>query len=155
MSHDSHPGGSNSGAHFSPLIQLLKRNRNVVARFLADHHRQPRSTPNADDLAGFAPTADPRPDLEEDSHLWQQVLEVASELNPDIHAVLHGFRCMGCRLVNTEAGLRMEPRIDDGESPQRYGFDSEADYQRERSRWLIPVTDEVVEIFRQAKEPSS
>jgi len=44
---------------------------------------------------------DPRPDLEHDSPLWNQVLE-ACERQPRLRGVLHGLRCGGATLARTE-----------------------------------------------------
>ena len=100
----------------------------------------------------FDPLADPRPDLDEDSHLWAKVLERARRSNQDVHGVLHGFRCMGARLLLSDAGLKMEPRVHDGENPQAYEFHSREQYLQLRRRWLLPMTDEVSAIFKSAAE---
>ncbi len=98
----------------------------------------------------FDPLADPRADLAEDSHLWSRVLMAARETNLHVHAVLHGFRCMGARLVFDCRGLRMESRTHGGEDPQVFEFGSREHYQQLRTRWLLPITDEVTAIFRTA-----
>ena len=60
----------------------------------------------------FNPLADPRPDLSEDATLWKIVLAEAYSTDRNLHAVLNGFRCLGCRLVETPKGINLEPGFD-------------------------------------------
>ena len=91
---------------------------------------------------------DPRPDLEEDSVLWQRVLEAARWQSTEVFMVLHGFRCEGTRLQMTARGLRMVPRIHAGETPRPSGFDSPEEYRETRQEWLVPLTPAIIGLFR-------
>jgi hypothetical protein len=57
---------------------------------------------------------DPRPDLKTDSLIWSQLLLGAKDKDPSLefYGIMHGFRCMGTRLVlMTEAPYRGEYRM--------------------------------------------
>jgi hypothetical protein len=57
---------------------------------------------------------DPRPDLQSDSKIWSQLLLSAKDMDQSLefYGIMHGFRCMGTRLVlMTEAPYRGEYRM--------------------------------------------
>jgi len=100
-----------------PLLHNLKQQKEQVLRLLED----------------------PRPDLKEDSHLWQQVLPRAKNINNFMHGALHGFRAAGCR-------LKIE-----GNSLQMYHSDhwkSKQEYNQDKIEYLIPHKEEIKNLFK-------
>jgi len=71
-------------------------------------------------------TADPRPDLGEDSALWACLLAWAYDEHPDLWGALHGFRCWGRRLVRRNGRVELTPGEDD------------PDYEADRETYLMP-----------------
>jgi len=59
------------------------------------------------------PCEDPRPDLEEDSALWERLLRMAYPVDGSsvrgLFWNLHGCRCGGARLVSRDGKLRIDP----------------------------------------------
>jgi len=97
-------------------------------------------------------SADPRPDLAEDSTLWSLVLSVACEINPQLAANLHGFRCIGTRLKrNKKWGLVMEPILPDAaeeitsDVTDRKDHD---DYKTLAQEYLRPYHKELLQLFK-------
>ena len=103
-------------------------------------------------------SADPRPDLTEDTVLWSIVLDVARETNPQLAANLHGFRCIGTRLKrNKKWGLVMEPILPDGKvgAGAAAGINSDVtdwqdrdDYKAMAQKYLRPYHKELLQLFR-------
>ena len=89
-------------------------------------------TPELDKL----PIVDPRPDLPEDSFIWEQLMNLAAS-DQQIGQLLFALRCHGMRLVrgNTSWVLRPEIRPD--------CFESLADYEELKAKWLIPHGQQV------------
>jgi hypothetical protein len=87
-------------------------------------------------------SADPRPDLTGDSALWTRLLRDASARDgADPHgafAVLHGLRCLGCRLVRDG---RSGVRIDRGEEI------GDTDYRTFKFVYLIPRKDAITALL--------
>lgn len=88
------------------------------------------------------PNRIPREDLTEDHHLWLVVLSSAKELwpdNPYVFTTLHGLRCCGARLQenDTATGLKLLP-----------GEISQAEWALNRSKYLDPIKNQIVELFR-------
>ena len=78
---------------------------------------------------------DPRPDLESDSALWQQLLRATltrdGEKSDGVYARLHACRCMGARLFRSAAGgYRIQP-------DERY-LDGAAGWAKDRAALLAP-----------------
>lgn len=91
---------------------------------------------------------DPRPDLAEDHASWVAVLAAALEFDPhpgteaSVHGLLHGLRCAGARLMETERDGRAFYRVDyrpvvaDGWSEDEL-----------RAAWLGPAREPIIEVF--------
>ncbi len=92
---------------------------------------------------------DPRPDLTEDTELWQEALRVAAYTDHSVYGVLHGARCIGGKLEHTEGELRLLPRYGD---PKITGIRGEEDWEEIRSRWLLPCKEQITSIFDTVKE---
>lgn len=93
--------------------------------------------------------ADPRPDLEDDHHLWVALLAEARRIDPapgterSLHGLLHGLRCGGCRLRWTDAGRL---RLDYSELLETW---EEAEL---REGWLIPQAAGITSAVRAVEE---
>ena len=85
---------------------------------------------------------DPRPDLKEDSHLWEIVLDIAERNYTEAYRILHGFRCGGARLKQGAHTIKMEARIGSD-----HLWQSKKEYMADRKRWLIPKRKILSEIF--------
>ena len=90
------------------------------------------------------PATDPRPDLAEDSALWVRFLELAEKQDPMLAGTLHGFRCLGTRLRQGRSGYVLRPEID----PIR-GWLSQAEYEKERDKWLMPHISTIKDLLKQ------
>ena len=86
---------------------------------------------------------DPRPDLEEDHHLWQSVLKLAEQRNKKLYWNLHGFRIAGCKLEVKGESLKMNPAIGDI-------WKDKSEYMKDRKQYLLPYKDLIVDIFQEA-----
>lgn len=99
-------------------------------------------------------SADPRPDLAEDSTLWSLVLSVACEINPQLAANLHGFRCIGTRLKrNKKWGLVMEPILPGKGAEAEINSDvtdwqNQEDYKAAAQEYLRPYHGELLQLFK-------
>jgi hypothetical protein len=81
-------------------------------------------------------TRDPRPDLDDDSPLWTELLQRAYILDGDddpvgVFGALHGMRCCGAELVETPRGLMLETG--------QVGVE----YKQLRKEWLLPHLDKI------------
>ncbi len=78
-------------------------------------------------------TADPRPELDDDSQLWPGLLSLAFDIDGDdsagLFGGLHGLRCCGARLVSANGRLRL--------TAGALG----AEYQALRRQYLVPNTE--------------
>lgn len=91
----------------------------------------------------FAPLPiyeDPRPDLAEDSHLWNELLCIAyafhpllPEKNAEFCGVLNGMRCGGTRLRQGKNGWVLRPDID---PTGRVAWVSQEEYEYFRDKYL-------------------
>lgn len=84
---------------------------------------------------------DPRPDLQEDHHLWNRLLTLSCSV-PDIKkatdlvGVLHGMRCGGTRLRKGQnGGYVLRPDIDPTGCT---AWESQQAYEEVRDRYLKP-----------------
>ena len=94
--------------------------------------------------------ADPRPDLAQDTALWEQVLEAAFQLDGDdpagLFGTLHGLRCCGARLVRPgRGGWKIQPGAD-------YLGGQEA-WEGDRAGWLLPRRVTVTRLLTGLREP--
>ena len=89
---------------------------------------------------------DPRQDLAdedpEESWFWAWLLADALGINNDLAITLHGFRCMGTRLVRTEKGFAMKPEVSER------GWQSAEEYQAARDKYLVPHQKQLVKLLK-------
>lgn len=86
-------------------------------------------------------TADPRPDLVEDSRLWKRLLALAYDADVNLCGALHGFRCCGTRITRRQDGRGW--RLHWGGASEG-GWRDEEDYNAAKARWLEPRRELVV-----------
>lgn len=97
--------------------------------------------------------SDPRPDLAEDTGLWSQVFTLAMAIdvkakrrgNPLLFGALHGMRCAGTRLVQSEKSgkLVFRPLVGPG------GWPSEAEYKQAAGLYLKPFDRDMKDLLEQ------
>ena len=90
----------------------------------------------------FDPLRDPRPDLEADSELWQELLAGCYEAENKsgyLTGILHGFRCGGCRLEysDSKGSYTIRPEVGG------HNWKSEQEYNDLRDSWLKPHADRI------------
>ncbi|MCF8001701.1 MAG: hypothetical protein K9K76_07600 [Halanaerobiales bacterium] len=85
---------------------------------------------------------DPRPDLKEDSQLWQKVLKTAEKIDKKAYYILHGFRCGGAKLKTENGEITMISR-----TGRKHLWQSKKEYMKDRKKWLIPLRKSISEIF--------
>ena len=89
---------------------------------------------------------DPRQDLAdedpEESWFWGWLLVDALAVNKELAITLHGFRCMGTRLVRTEKGFAMKPEVSER------AWLSQEEYQQARDKYLVPHQKQLVKVLR-------
>jgi len=88
---------------------------------------------------------DPRPDLAEDSHLWNELLRIAHTFHPldaeksaEFCAVLNGMRCGGTRIRPGKSGWVLRPDID---PTGRVAWGSQAEYDEMKEKYLARWLD--------------
>ena len=90
------------------------------------------------------PWEDPRPDLEDDHHLWQRLLKLCCNLPDDeqgleLCGVLNGLRCGGTRLVRGKSGgFILRPLID-----PRLGWENREEYEYIRDKFAKPHAETI------------
>ena len=91
-------------------------------------------------------TQDPRPDLVEDGALWCKLLSSAYEVDgtdpTGLAGVLHGLRCVGCRLAQEDGVVRLQ------------AGDNE-DYETDRATWLLPHAASLIGLLRTLAEEAT
>lgn len=89
---------------------------------------------------------DPRQDLAdedpEESWFWGWLLADALAVNKELAITLHGFRCMGTRLVRTEKGFAMKPEVSER------AWLSQEEYQQARDKYLVPHQKQLVKLLK-------
>ncbi len=73
---------------------------------------------------------DPRPDLSDDSWLWDWLLK---RLSGEEQILFHGFRCAGFRFRQRDGQVVMEPTVLPG-----IGFSTFEEYREFRESWMVP-----------------
>lgn len=87
---------------------------------------------------------DPRPDLAEDHRLWLAVLILAERIDKELHGVMHGLRCAGCRLEIVQG--RQGPHLKLDYRPALEDW-PEVELRRQ---WLDPRRERIRALFREA-----
>ncbi len=85
---------------------------------------------------------DPRPDLKKDNREWVWFLKYACELNPILAYTLHGFRCSGLRLIQTNSGYVMRPEFNKNSL-----WNSQGEYDKDKKQYLVGYTKEIIELL--------
>ncbi len=91
---------------------------------------------------------DPRPDLREDSRLWEQLLALAVEMDELLAEALFAIRWGGSRLVVINGHYAIRPQIGPG------CWLKKEDYEDVRDIWLAPKKEQVAELIRRLKAAS-
>jgi 2-keto-3-deoxy-galactonokinase len=86
---------------------------------------------------------DPRPDLSDDTELWQAVLEEAKKQDRQVYSNLHGFRCVGCRLQLENEQLKLLPGAAIGQH-----WKNKKEWKQDRREYLIPFKDTISAVFK-------
>lgn len=100
------------------------------------------------------PGEDPRPDLEADSGLWSELLQLAAGDADDPAGTfgrLLGCRACGGRLERRSGRWRLAPVLDPGE--RLSVWDSREAWDRDAAKWLKPRSREIVRLLRQLPGP--
>jgi hypothetical protein len=93
--------------------------------------------------------ADPRPELKEDSGLWEQLLALAVARDEGLAEALFALRWGGSRLVQINGQYAIRPQIGPG------CWLKKEDYEDVRDIWLAPYKEQVAELLRRLKVASS
>lgn len=80
---------------------------------------------------------DPRPDIEGDSKLWEELLNLKIAIECNISWILHGFRCQGTVLVKHNDSYVLRPLIGAA------GWRSVEEYKKYRDLYLTPHRDKI------------
>jgi hypothetical protein len=89
---------------------------------------------------------DPRPDLKEDSNLWDILLKIIAVKfgNCEFYWTMQGFRCMGLRiLLSSEETYILRPEID---QTGHIGFFPD-EYEPLRDKHLRPYIEKIEEVL--------
>jgi len=80
---------------------------------------------------------DPRPDLVEDSEIWFTLLNLAVVTKSEAEGPLHGFRCVGTRLMRIASGwmLHYQPGVTE--------FEDKTAFEKEYRQYFLPEDDAV------------
>jgi hypothetical protein len=129
---------------FKPSARLLAGWPEVFEKRLLPRDARSRydDQTEAETVVFLDPGADqPGTDLFE-SYAWASLLADAFEIDFELAVTLHGFRCMGCRLLWTDKGLVIKPG-------QRFGaFESEEDYKKARETYLLPYREQLTRLLK-------
>ena len=91
-------------------------------------------------------TMDPRPDIAEDSVLWDWVLQHAYVQDGDdpngLYRLLNGLRCLGARLSFNKHGLHLGPRYFPHGS-----WRTREEWLVDRERYLVPRRAAIERLF--------
>ena len=92
---------------------------------------------------------DPRPDLEDDSMLWLQMLAEAYKFSKQLQENLWGMRNWGTRLIKGRKGFVLRADVDeDG----MQAWPDLATYEKWRDRLLVPYKPQIAEILKRLFE---
>jgi hypothetical protein len=90
---------------------------------------------------------DPREDLAaenpEESYRWGWLLAEAWPVSRELAITLHGFRCMGTRLMRSDTGFAMKPEV------SAKGWQSQEEYKQARDGYLVPHREKLTRLLRQ------
>ncbi len=87
---------------------------------------------------------DPRAELDQDSSLWEMLLNIAYSLDRKMYGLLHCTRCCGARLAVKDGKLKLAPIIGSREVSL---FPSRKEWERYRSEYLVPYKKRLAKVF--------
>jgi hypothetical protein len=87
------------------------------------------------------PAVDPRPDLPEDSFMWEQLIYLAQS-DQTVVQLLFALRCHGMRLMRGKNNWVMRPEI------RPDCFESQQEYEDVKNRWLVPNTKQITKYLK-------
>ncbi|MFW5962027.1 MAG: hypothetical protein ACOCQR_00245 [bacterium] len=89
---------------------------------------------------------EPRPDLKEDTLLWQALLKLTQENNRKLYGILHGFRCYGAKLLTNKARdkIKLVPRFEE----EGLWKDND-EWKKDAQDWLIPYKKEIEKLLEE------
>jgi hypothetical protein len=90
--------------------------------------------------------ADPRPDLKEDSRLWEQLLALAVAEDEALAEALFAMRWAGSRLVTVNGHYAIRPQIGPG------CWIRKEDYEDVRDIWLAPKKEQVARLLKKLQK---
>lgn len=90
--------------------------------------------------------ADPRPDLKEDSRLWEQLLALAVAEDEALAEALFAMRWAGSRLVTVHGRYAIRPQVGPG------CWIRKEDYEDARDLWLAPKKEQVARLLRKLQK---
>jgi len=88
---------------------------------------------------------DPRPDLKKDHDYWKLVLKEADKLDHKLYCILHGYRCIGTRLIKDDGVLKLKK----GMEWENY-WANDKEYKDESHKNLLSYHKLIREIFKRA-----
>ena len=75
---------------------------------------------------------DPRPELEQDSNLWELFISVSYLMDEQLAYILHGLK--------SNSGYIMRPEFNKDSL-----WDNQAEYDNDKKQYLIRCTDKIIE----------
>ena len=95
-------------------------------------------------------TVDPRPDLNDDSAIWTELLKLAmSRHGEELAGILHGFRCGGTRIKRGRNGYVLRPDVD---PTGTVAWPSVEEYEAMRDKYLAPWREQVTELLKEVSK---
>lgn len=95
---------------------------------------------------------DPRPEMTDDSELWTRLFKIMTRLGMNktqLYGTLHGFRCMGTRIIPGKSGGYVLRGDVDPEGRKAFYL---GEYEELRDKYLKPHVKSITELMRLLKE---
>lgn len=83
---------------------------------------------------------DPRPDLTNDTEMWIIFLSITMLVDEQLAHILHGFRCAGARLINTNSGYVLRPEFNKDSL-----WDNQDEYDKNKKQYLMKYADKIID----------
>jgi len=93
------------------------------------------------------PLVDPRPDLTEDSFMWEQLMNLAAQNDYQVGQLLFALRSYGLRLMPGNVNWILRPEIRPG------CFESLAEYEELKTNWLVPHGQQITKLLKMLPLP--
>lgn len=88
---------------------------------------------------------DPRPDLgnSDESYWWGWLLADAWAASRELALILHGFRCMGTRLlIRDDSSFILRPEV------SNTGWQNQEEYNQAKEKHLVPYRDQLTKLLK-------